>query len=148
MCVVWFVLQLVDAAEDAELAQEYTGKLVKMVVDTNVNAQEKGLEVAAACARKMSVDAVAGWVQSVMAKAVDKAFGPVKCKAKGQELAMLLIEAEQGEMVSPRAASLCNLHTSAAELQTLSTPRGRDQQHLNLRTISDAFHRGRWSRLS
>lgn len=149
MRVVWFVLQLVEAAEDAEVAQEYAGKLVKMVVDTNLNAQQKGIEVASACARKMNVDAVAGWVHSVMAKTVDKAFGQVKCKGTAQELAMLLIEAEQGEMVSPRSASLCDVDESPAELRDCGTrgvPRRSEPPHLHLRAVSDAFHGGRLSR--
>ncbi|KAJ1492762.1 armadillo-type protein, partial [Baffinella frigidus] len=133
--------QLVEAAEDAEVAQEYAGKLVKMVVDTNLNAQQKGIEVASACARKMNVDAVAGWVHSVMAKTVDKAFGQVKCKGTAQELAMLLIEAEQGEMVSPRSASLCDVDESPAELRDCGTrgvPRRSEPPHLHLRAVVHA----------
>jgi hypothetical protein len=103
MYVAESLMQLVDAAEDCAVADEYAGKLAKMVVDTNVNAQEKGVEAACSCARKMPVDTIAGWAPAVMAKALDKAFGQVKVKAKAQELALLLIEAEQGEMVSPTA---------------------------------------------
>eukprot|EP00284_Hemiselmis_tepida_P012784 CAMPEP_0174938672 /NCGR_PEP_ID=MMETSP1355-20121228/64220_1 /TAXON_ID=464990 /ORGANISM="Hemiselmis tepida, Strain CCMP443" /LENGTH=128 /DNA_ID=CAMNT_0016185621 /DNA_START=55 /DNA_END=437 /DNA_ORIENTATION=+ len=91
--------KLFEAGDEAAF-EEYAESLSKFLKDSNVNAQDKAIEAASAFARKAPTGTIARVAGAMMGVAVDKAFGQAKCKAKAQELAMLLVEAESGEAVA------------------------------------------------
>eukprot|EP00961_Rhodomonas_salina_P161281 2171101-Rhodomonas_salina.1 len=96
-----------DAEEGDAIFAEHADILKKAVADSNVNVQEKGIEATHAFLRKASVSVVGGVASAVISKAVEKGFVQAKCKAKAQELALLMIEAESGEAVTDELMKGC-----------------------------------------
>eukprot|EP00960_Hanusia_phi_P030980 748996-Hanusia_phi.AAC.5 len=114
--VFWFVAvrcredkYMLNGVEEGDACVEDYGPVVsKAVADSNVNAQDKGIDAAISFVKKASAQLLSRHAANIISKVVEKAFVQAKCKAKGQELSLSLIEADCGEVVTDELIKGCS----------------------------------------